>query len=671
MAPLALAYPAGAAPPRSQSLRREPEPLVLLHSTRSTPYRSHRYGTFASLRYAEPGAPFEEGKSLAKEQCADERSRRIPREGERRGLATAVRVGRRERLTRANDAVAASLAELADLLAISEGDPYRVRAYEKAARSVAEYPVEVDQLDEKELDAIPAVGGHIAAKIVQLLATGHLEELDDLRAQLPAGLRSLLGVPGLGPKRAHQVYEELHVTSLAELMAALQQHQLRGLHGWGEKSETHIAEALHGYVAASGRLQLPTALDLAGELLGPLRAVPGVTAATFAGSIRRMCESVGDIDILVASTDTTTLMEALASLPSVGEVVAQGGTKAVARTTTGVQLDVRVVAPGVFGAALLYFTGSKAHGIHLRRIAQGRGLKLSEYGLERVQDGAVLAASTEEEIYSALGMSFIPPTLREDHGEIEAAEKGELPVLVRRQDLRGDLHTHTDLTDGLATLDEMVAAARALRYRYLAVTDHAPLLYMQRMTTEKALAQREAVRRLSGRGGLTLLHGSELNIQPDGSLDWDDDFLSTFDVLVASVHSAFQMSRDDMTKRLIKAIEHPAVNVVAHPTGRSLGHRAPVDFDAEAVFEAAARAGTALEINSSPDRLDLNGELARLARRHGALLAVSSDAHATRHLANVAYGIATAQRGWLEAADVINTWPLDRLRSFLAKRRRP
>ena len=323
----------------------------------------------------------------------------------------------------------------------------------------------------------------------------------------------------------------------------------------------------------------------------------------------------------------------------------------------------------MWGAALLYFTGSKSHNIHLRRIAQRRGFKLSEYGLTRSDDGRG-AAATEEEVYGRLGMAWIPPVLREDRGEIEAAVAGERFRLVQTTDIRGDLHLHTNLTDGLSSLEHMISAAHDRHYRYIAITDHAPLLHMERMTTEKALEQRQALRALAPRFRSTaLLHGSELNIQPDGSLDWDDEFLAGFDLLVASVHSRFTMSRGDMTKRLVRAVEHPAVNIIGHPTARSIGRRPPIEFDAQAVFDIAAREGTAFDINSFPDRLDLGDELARMAQERGVKLAISTDSHSTRHLANIRYGVATAQRGWIRPENVINTWPMEKLRAFLAKGR--
>jgi DNA polymerase (family X) len=570
-------------------------------------------------------------------------------------------------MVRSNDSVAEALGELAELLAITGEDQFRVRAYEKAARSVAEHPIDVDTLDEKALDDIPSVGSHIAAKIVELLATGRLSELDDLRSRVPAGLRSLLDVPGLGPKRARQVYEELGVASLPELLDALHAEKLRTLKGWGPTSEENLRRAIAQAQQAGGRMQLGVALEVAEELVANLRQLPETQSVTYAGSLRRMCETIGDIDLLVASEHPEAVMEHFAHLPLVAEIPAMGRTKSTALTTKGVHVDLRVVEPGVWGAALLYFTGSKAHNIHLRRIAQRHEMKLSEYALERTDNATVVAAATEEDIYEALEMPWIAPTLREDRGEIEAALEGDLPHLVELSEVRGDLHMHTDLTDGVSSLEEMVKAASSRGYEYVAITDHAPLLYMQRMTAEKALEQRRALQALQKRTQMTLLHGSELNIQPDGSVDWDEDFLCGFEVLVASIHSHFTMSRDEMTKRIIKAIEHPQVNIIGHPTSRSLGHRPPIEFDATAVFDVAARVGTAFEINSFPDRLDLDDEMARLAQERGVYLAISTDSHSTRHLDNIRYGVATAQRGWVQPENVINTWTVERLRSFLDK----
>jgi DNA polymerase (family 10) len=568
---------------------------------------------------------------------------------------------------RSNDVAAQQLREIADLIAISGGDRYRVRSYEKAARAVAGCPVELDTLDRKGLLAITDVGAHTADRLLELRRTGHIADLDELHAQLPAGLRALLGVPGLGPKRAHQVYQELGISSMPELVTALQAGDLARLKGWGELSERNLARAIRSMRETGQRTPIAVALDLAEDLVARLSAMPGVCRAGYAGSLRRMRDTVGDVDLLAAAdtADAPEVMNRFCGLPLTDRVLAHGPTKSSVVTTTGIQVDLRVVPDDTWGAALLYFTGSKAHNIRIRERAVHAGYKLSEYGLFRVDDDRLVAAGTEEEIYAALGLPWIPPTLREDRGEVEAAAAGGLPELVRVCDIVGDLHVHTDLTDGLASAADMVAAAAVRGYQYCAITDHAPAMAMQRMTRAKALAQRAELRSLARHSGIAVLHGSELNIAADGSLDWDDEFLSGFDVLVASLHSHFDQPPDVLTRRLITAMENPYVKIIGHPTTRILGRRPPVEFDADAVFAAAARTGTALEINAFPDRLDLDDELARRARRYGVVFAIDTDAHAVRHFDHIRFGVATAQRGWVERDEVINTWPLDRLRRFL------
>ncbi|GBC86876.1 DNA polymerase/3'-5' exonuclease PolX [bacterium HR12] len=415
---------------------------------------------------------------------------------------------------------------------------------------------------------------------------------------------------------------------------------------------------------------LSVALDLAESLEERLREVPGVERVAHAGSLRRMCETIGDVDLLVASRDPGPVMDAFTALPEVRQVLAKGDTKSSVVTEAGVQVDLRVVPPEVWGAAMLYFTGSKAHNIRIREIAVRKGLKLNEYGLFRAKSGRLVVAATEEEVYERLGLPWIPPTLREDRDEIEAAQAGTLPELVTERDIRGDLHTHTNLTDGLATLDQMLEAAARRGYAYYAVTDHAPNLAMQRMTDEKMLEQRRRLRALQERyPKMTLLHGSELNIDPEGGVDWPPEFLEGFDVCVASVHSHFNQPKDAMTRRLIRAMENPHVHIIGHPTARLIGRREPIEFDLDEVFHAAARTGTALEINAFPDRLDLKDEHIAWARRYGVRFAVDTDAHATPHLDVMRYGVATAQRGWLTKDEVINAWPLARLRRFLRKGR--
>jgi DNA polymerase (family 10) len=412
------------------------------------------------------------------------------------------------------------------------------------------------------------------------------------------------------------------------------------------------------------------ALDLAEEMLADLDRLEAVQRSCYAGSLRRMVETIGDVDLLVASEDAGPVMDAFTQLSYVEHVIAKGATKSSVRTTKGLQVDLRVVEPGVWGAALQYFTGSKAHNIRTREIAVRKGLKLSEYGLFRAKTGELIVAQTEEEVYAKLGLPWIPPTLREDRGEIEAASRGELPEVIQESDLRGDLHTHTNLTDGLASLEQMLETAAGLRYDYYAITDHAPNLYMQAMTDEKMLAQRKRVRALQERyPKMTLLHGSELNIDPAGDVDWPPEFLEGFAVCVASVHSHFNQSKDDMTRRIVRACENPYVNVIGHPTARLIGRRSPIDFDLDEVFQAAARTGTALEINSFPDRLDLRDEHVLWAKRHGVKFAIDTDSHSTVHLGFMRFGVGTAQRGWLTKDDVINAWPLAKLREFLEAKR--
>lgn len=574
-------------------------------------------------------------------------------------------------MARANERVEALLQEYADLLAISGGDPFRVRTYEKAARSVGGYGADVAALDKQGMMKIPNVGQSTADKILEFLSAGRVEAIEKLRAQIPASVRELMSIPTLGPKKAMVLFRDLRISSVEELADAIHDGRLDGLRGFGPKTVENIVHGIELLQSGGGRVLLGVATDLAEEIVAELSAIRGCAKCTYAGSLRRMAEMVGDIDILVASEEPGPVMKAVRGLSNAQEVLGSGETKTSIRTTKGLQVDVRVIPPSVWGAALQYFTGSKAHNIKVRERAVRRRLKLSEYGLFDADTDELIVSRTEEEVYERLGLPWIPPTLREDRGEIEAAARGELPALVEQKDIRGDLHTHTDLTDGLATLEQMLEAMSASRYAYYAVTDHAPNLYMQRMTDEKMLAQRERLRKLQAKyPKTTLLHGTELNIDPDGGVDWPAQFLDRFDLCVASVHSHFNQSKDEMTRRIVRACENPHVNIIGHPTGRQIGGRAPVEFDLDEVFAAAARTGTALEINSFPDRLDLRDEHVMWAKRHGARFAVDTDSHSTVHLPFMRYGVGTAQRGWLEKEDVVNTWPLGKLRRFFRKGRR-
>ncbi|MEU6750164.1 DNA polymerase/3'-5' exonuclease PolX [Spirillospora sp. NPDC046719] len=571
-------------------------------------------------------------------------------------------------MARANDEAAALIQELADLLSITGGDAFKIRAYEKAARAIAGHPDDISELDLAGLRKIPTVGEAIAKKVLDYTTTGTIRQVEELRTQIPAGVRALTAIPTLGPKKALAVYEELGISSVDELAEAIKEGRLRGLKGFGAKTEDNILRGIELMRSSGERVLLDAAAGVADEVVAALSALPQVERCAHAGSLRRMRETIGDVDVLAASTDPHPIMEAFTALPLVAEVIVGGDKKTSIRTDRGLQVDLRVVPPEAWGAALQYFTGSQAHNIRTREIAVKAGLKLSEYGLFDADSGDLIVSRTEDEVYERLGLPWIHPALREDTGEIEAALKDELPRLVTVEDLRGDLHSHTDLTDGIASLEDMVAAAADRGLEYYAITDHAPNLFMQRMTDEKMLAQRERVRELQKRyPGLVLLHGTELNIDPDGGVDWDAGFLAGFDICVASVHSHFTQDEAEMTRRLVRACENPHVHVIGHPTARSIGRRPPVDADWDEVFRTAARTGTAMEIDSFPDRLDLPADLIRRAKRFGVRFSVDTDAHSLGHHRNIRYGIGTAQRGWLTPDDVINTWPLERLRAFLRK----
>ncbi len=575
-------------------------------------------------------------------------------------------------MPRSNEVVESLIQEYADLLAMSGGDPFRVRNYEKAARSIGGYHADLANLDEKGLQAIPNVGKSIAEKITEMLDRGSFRALDELREQIPDGVRRMMAVGGVGPKKAMVLYRELGIGDVDVLEAAIKDGRLTGLRGFGAKTEENILHGIDLMRRSGGRVLINVAMELAERIVAELSAVKEARRVAYAGSLRRMRETIGDVDILVASDTVEPIVRRFTGLKLVDEVIASGETKTSIRTDEGLQVDMRVVPPGCWGAAMQYFTGSKAHNIKTRELAVRRKLKLSEYGLFHAETDDLIVAETEEEVYERLGMQWVPPTLREDRGEVEAARKHQLPDLIQETDILGDLHTHTNLTDGLSPLDQMVATAAGRGYEYYAITDHAPNLYMQQMTDAKMLKQREQVRRLAASGAagsMVLLHGTELNIDPDGNVDWDAGFLDAFDVCVASVHSHFNQSRDDMTRRIIRACENPHVNIIGHPTARMIGKRDRIDYDLEAVFEAAARTGTALEINSYPDRLDLGDEHVLWAKRHGVKFSVDTDSHSTVHLPFMRYGVATAQRGWLTKDDVITAWPLDRLRTFLRKGR--
>jgi DNA polymerase (family 10) len=567
-----------------------------------------------------------------------------------------------------NEEVGALFEEYADILSITGGDAYRVRAYAQAARTVASYHEDVGRLDLKQLCQIPNVGKALAEKIIEFVRTGRVRAVETARLQIPPGVRELATVPTLGPRKAMLLHELLGVSSVPELLDAVEAGKLRDLRGFGAGTEEQIRRGIELMPRAGGRAHINVAMGLAERIVSQLSAVDGCLRSAYAGSLRRLQETIGNVDVLAAAEDPGPLIGAFAAMCDPDEVIVREERSASIRTAKGLRVDLHVVPPRSWGAALLYLTGSRDHNVRLRELAKRTGLRLSQDGLFDAATGQLLASETEHGVYQRLGMGWVPPTLREDRGEVDAALRGELPSLVAERDIRGDLHTHTDLTDGASSLTEMLSAAAARGYEYYAVTDHAPNLYMQRMTDEKMLRQRAEIRSLDGRyGRMRLLHGTELNIDPYGEVDWPLEILRRFDVRVASVHSHFKQPRDEMTRRIVRACENPGVNIIGHLTTRQIGRRGPIDVDLDQVFRAAARTGTALEINSHPDRLDLCDEHVLRARRFGVRFAVNTDAHSVLHLGLLRYGIGNAQRGWLTPDDVINTWPLDRLRTFLTK----
>jgi DNA polymerase (family 10) len=560
-------------------------------------------------------------------------------------------------MARANDEAAAALQEYAELFALTGGDAFRVRSYQKAAKAIAGFPEDIAAVDVR---GVPGVGEAIAKKMEEFLQRGSFRQLDDLRGRVPEGVRRLTRVPTLGPKTAIMLFEDFGIDSPAALGEAIEAGRLDGVKGLGPKTLANLTKGVEQLEQSGLRVHIGVATGVAEQVMASLQA----DRIAYAGSLRRMKDTIGDIDILAVAPES--IMETFRAQPYVAEVIAAGDKKTSVRTTSGMQVDLRLVPAESWGAAMQYFTGSKEHNVAIREIAVKKGWKLSEYGL--FEGERVIASESEEEIYAALGMQFVPPPMREDGGEVRAALRGELPVLVELSDLRGDLHTHTDLTDGIASLEDMVAAGHARGYAYYAVTDHAPDLAMQRMTLDRALEQRQQVAKLRQHyPDMRLLHGTELNIAPDGSVDWPGEVLRDFDVCVASVHSHFGMTRDEMTRRFITACENPYVDIIGHPTTRKIGKRPSVDADWDAVFRAAARTGTAMEIDSYPDRSDLPADLVRLAKHHGVKFSIDSDSHAIPHLSHQRFGIGIAQRAWLTTDDVINTWPLERLLAFLGR----
>ncbi|KKM10213.1 hypothetical protein SY88_15040 [Clostridiales bacterium PH28_bin88] len=552
--------------------------------------------------------------------------------------------------------------EIADLLELAEDNPFKVRAYRKAAKAVFHLSREVAELwREGSLLEVPGIGKNLAAKVEELLQTGQCSFLERLKETVPPGLRDILTIPGIGAKSVRTIHQVLGITTLSELELAAKDKKIRHLPGMGSKTELAILRGIDMLKSHQGAALLGIALPLAEQVVGDLRVLPEVERAEITGSVRRSKEMVGDVDILVASSQPAVVMQVFAKHPQVKEVLAQGTDRTRAITWLGLQLDLLVVPPGSFGSAWHHRTGSSQHNRRLQERAQGMGLKLNERGLFSKEDGEGLPVGGEEDIYQRLGLAFVPPELREDRGELEAAANGELPHLVSMADIRGDLHMHTNWSDGVNTLPEMVEAARRRGYEYIAVTDHSRSLSIANgLSLERLVEQRGVINRLNeNMEDFRVLAGVEVDILADGRLDYPDEVLELMDLVIASVHTGFRMDGERMTARVEQAVKNPHVDILAHPTGRILGRRNAYEIDLERIMELAASTGTWLEINASPDRLDLDDMHVRTAKDMGIPIAINTDAHDVVRLAEMRYGVLTGRRGWLEKGDVVNTWSLE------------
>jgi len=566
-----------------------------------------------------------------------------------------------------NEEIAAVFEEMADLLSIQAENAFRVRAYRRAAQVLRSLPQELAQMGGVEaFDALPGIGADLAAKIEELLRTGQLAALERLRKQVPKGVRELLSVPGLGPVRVRALFSGLKVRGIEDLRRAIQADRLRQLRGFGPRLQQRLAQAVAArQEIAPARMPYVEATPFAAALKPYLQSLPGVLRVEIAGSYRRGRDTVGDLDVLVCAEPSSRPITALKQYGELHTLTASGSTKASGLLRNGLQIDVRVLPPQSFGAALHYFTGSREHSIHLRRRAQELGFKLNEYGL--FHGSRRVAGATEEELFAALGLTYIPPELREDRGEIEAAQQHRLPQLIELDQLQGDLHLHTEASDGNASIEQMLAAARALGLHYAAITDHAQYLGVTHGLDAARLARQiDAIDRLNATlPDFTLLKGAEVDILEDGRLALEDAILKRLDVVVIAVHSRFDLSREQQTTRLLRALERPAISILAHPFGRLLGKRPAYELDFERVLSGVQQRGCFLELNAQPLRLDLDDVHARAARDRGILLSIASDAHSCDQLNFLAHGIRQARRAWLTAKDVLNARPVQEVRELL------
>ncbi len=570
-----------------------------------------------------------------------------------------------------NAQIASVFNNIGDLLDLKGEVVFKTRAYKKAARAIEHHPTELSQIFREEgeegLSKVPSVGSAINKKVQELLSTGQLEYYEKLKGEFPEGVVELKDVPGVGPKTALKISRDLGVTNLEGLAAALKEGAVAGLPGLGEKAAANILRHLQTLRTKDRRISLGRALCVYRDVASALKGVPGLERLEAAGSLRRRRETIGDIDLMGTADDPEPVLKALTELPQVAEVLVHGPKKVSVLLQRGIQVDLRIVEERVYGSLIQYFTGSQQHNVLLRERARREGLSINEYGITNLETGEVEAFADEESLYERLGLQYIPPELREGQHEIERAAQGNIPALIETQDIRGDLHAHTNESDGRDTLLEMALAARAAGLDYLAITDHSSGRGIANgLSNERLLDHIANIRELNeSLDGIELLTGSEVDIRSDGSLDYPDELLEQLDVVVASVHSAMGQQEDVMTERIIKAMHNPNVHILGHPTCRLIGEREPVEMDVEAILQAARETGTALEIDAQPGRLDLKDKHIHRARELGVKLVIDSDSHATEQFGNLGLGVSMAKRGWCEAKDVLNTLPVREFRAAL------
>ncbi|MDY6864496.1 MAG: DNA polymerase/3'-5' exonuclease PolX [Halobacteriota archaeon] len=563
-----------------------------------------------------------------------------------------------------NEDVVHILDEIADILELKGENKFQINAFRKAARTIDGLLEDISVVAEEErLKELPGIGEGIAKKIIELLEDGELMYYEDLKRSIPSGLLEMIKIQGLGPNKVRKLYEELGIEDIEALKTAAMNKKLRGLTGFGAKTEENIIKGIEQYRKNIERVPIGIAMLYAESIIANLKDLESVSEITYAGSLRRMRETIGDIDILISSQDSRPVIDAFIGLKGVSNVLARGDTKSSV-IMNGIHVDLRVIKPDSFGAALQYFTGSKEHNVRLRDLALRRGLKVNEYGVYQGEEK--IAGVSEEGIYQSIGLGYIPPELREDKGEIEAALRGDLPDLIELGDIKGDLHIHSDYSDGKRSIEEMARAAKSRGYEYIVISDHSPAVTIASGPSREDLKKQIKIIRDLNRDfdGFRIFTSTEVDIRPDSSLDFDDDILGELEIVVAAVHSKFSMDEDSMTDRIISAIKNPNVDILAHPTGRLLGRRDPYKVNMKRVIDVAKRTDTVLELNASPRRLDLNDMHCKQAVDAGIKIAISTDSHDTYQMAFMKYGIGTARRAWLKKEDVVNTRSLESLIDF-------